>query len=98
MPACRQTGYEGYSMWTELVKVSVPSSGNNSKSSSVQNALSNSPVDEGMEGLLLYRPRVLNSRLEKVLVMSRISWLVVVGFMSFAFVPPKYYTTKRVYN
>ncbi len=98
MPACRQTGYEGYSMCTGLVKVSGPSSGNNSKSSSVQNALSNSPVDEGMEGLLLYRPWVLNSRLEKVLVMSRISWLVVVGFMSFAFVPPNYYTTKRVYN
>jgi len=75
------------------------SSGSISKSMPAQHALSNSSAAELISDILCGASSLHHSRLEKLaLDESRISWLVIIGFMLFAFVLPNYHTTKRVYN
>jgi hypothetical protein len=71
------------------------SSGSISKSLPSQQAFSKSSAGEWAPGLLLYLSWLANSRLEKLVPLkSRISWLVVSGFMMFAL----YCTAKLQYH
>jgi len=77
-------------IWTwEPVKRPFVNSGNISKSMPAQQALSNSSSGVLIFGLLCFESRWQSSRFEKLVLVERIiSWLVVVGFMLFAFVLP----------